>query len=84
MTAPGLLLLDTSVLLHLLRGTAVGRSMDEAYALSTREERPLISIVTVGEVMAIARRTGATLLTNDKDFLPLEGEVEVLVVPDRS
>jgi tRNA(fMet)-specific endonuclease VapC len=51
-----LVLLDTGVLLHLLRGKALGRKIEKDYNLSKRPERPLISVVTVGEILAIARR----------------------------
>ncbi len=59
MTAPmGLLLLDTNVLLHLVRGNAFGRSLDAAYGLRARSERPLISVVTVGEILSLAKKFG--------------------------
>lgn len=58
MSAERLLLLDTSVVLHLVRGNSVATRMDEAYALRTRNDRPLISVVTVGEARAFALRLG--------------------------
>lgn len=51
-----LVLLDTSVVLHLLRGNEIGRRIDEALELRTRAERPLICVVSVGEALAFARR----------------------------
>jgi tRNA(fMet)-specific endonuclease VapC len=53
-----LILLDTGVLLYLLRGQATGRKIEEDYNLSKRSERPLISVITVGEILAIALRRG--------------------------
>jgi tRNA(fMet)-specific endonuclease VapC len=51
-----LVLLDTNVLLHLLRGSALGQKIEADFGLAKRPERPLISVVTVGEIFAIARR----------------------------
>jgi len=53
-----LILLDTNVLIHLIRGDAIGAAIDERYGLRNRPERPLISIVTVGEVMKFAEWRG--------------------------
>jgi len=53
-----LVLLDTNVLLHLFRGSALGQKIEADYGLAKRPERPLISVVTVGEIQAIARRKG--------------------------
>jgi hypothetical protein len=52
----GLLLLDTTVVVHLARGREAGRRLDERYGLRARREKPLISIVTVGEMLAFAKR----------------------------
>jgi tRNA(fMet)-specific endonuclease VapC len=55
MTVDGqLLLLDTSVILHLLRGKATGLAIDAAYGLRKRAERPLASVVSVGEILSFA------------------------------
>ena len=52
---PGeLLALDTGIVVHLLRGRATGEALEHAYALRTRREKPLISSVTVGELLAFA------------------------------
>ena len=59
MTAPsGLVLLDTTVVLHLVRGNEIGERMDRAYDLRGRAERPLISVVTVAEARAFALKLG--------------------------
>lgn len=57
-TAQGPLLLDTNVVLHLVRGNDYGRRIDEAHNLHGRAERPLISIVTWGELLAFAKNHG--------------------------
>jgi tRNA(fMet)-specific endonuclease VapC len=55
--APGrLILLDTNVLLHLIRGRQAGRWIDERYGLRGRVEKPLVSVVSVGELFRIAHR----------------------------
>lgn len=51
-----LILVDTNVLLHLIRGRAAGRWIDERYDLRARIEKPLVSIVSVGELFRIAHR----------------------------
>ena len=56
MTLPRNLLLDTSVLIHLVRNNWIGRSIESRFRLRTRVEKPVISIVTVGEILAFARK----------------------------
>lgn len=51
-----LILLDTNVLLHLVRRKAAGKWIEETYRLVARPEKPLISIVSVGELFRIASR----------------------------
>jgi predicted nucleic acid-binding protein len=59
MTVDGrLLLLDTSVVLHLLRGKATGLAIDAAYSLRARPERPLVSVISVGEILSFAAQRG--------------------------
>ena len=53
-----LIVLDTSVLVYLIRGKAAGRKINEDYQLDHRRERPLISVVTIGECLALAKRLG--------------------------
>ena len=53
-----LYLLDTSVVLHLVRGGDLGRHIDATYGLSTASSRPLVCIVTHGEARVMARRNG--------------------------
>jgi predicted nucleic acid-binding protein len=52
------LLLDTSILVHLLRDNETGRRIDEQFQIRRRTDRPLISIVTVGECLSLARQFG--------------------------
>lgn len=56
MSDSGLLLLDTSVVLHVMRGRATGEALDRAFGLRARPDRPLISIISVGELLAFARQ----------------------------
>jgi len=56
LTLPRLLLLDTSILLHLVRENRIGRSIDSKFRLRVRAERPLISIISIGEVLAFSKR----------------------------
>ncbi|HET6202796.1 MAG TPA: PIN domain-containing protein [Planctomycetota bacterium] len=51
----GPILLDTTVLVLLARGKEAARRVDERYRLRTRPEKPFLSIVTLGEMLAFAR-----------------------------
>lgn len=53
-----LVILDTNVLVQLIRGNAIGLALDTAFALRSRQDRPLISVVTVGEMLALAKSLG--------------------------
>jgi tRNA(fMet)-specific endonuclease VapC len=57
-TAEASLLLDTSAVLHVIRGNEVGRRIDAALGLRSRAERPLISVITLGEAHAFADYRG--------------------------
>jgi len=60
MNADGqLLLLDTSVILHLIRGKATGLAIDAAYNLRTRPERRLISVISRRGLMKLLLDRGA-------------------------
>jgi tRNA(fMet)-specific endonuclease VapC len=50
--------LDTSVLVVLVRWNDLGKLINERYELLERAERPLISIVSHGELRSMARRNG--------------------------
>ena len=49
-------LLDTTVALHLARGNDLGKYIDRTFGLSSAVYRPLISIVSHGELWLIANR----------------------------
>jgi tRNA(fMet)-specific endonuclease VapC len=56
MVVPSLYLLDTNILVLLLRGSLAGRTIAENYRLTDDLTRCLISVVTVGEMNALARK----------------------------
>ena len=59
MTAPdGTWLLDTSILVNLLRGTALGRHLVEQQQLRARALAPLLSVVSVGELLSLGHQLG--------------------------
>ena len=51
-----LLLLDTNIVVHLIRDNEVAKRVDAAFQLRHRADRPLISIVTIGECLSLARQ----------------------------
>jgi predicted nucleic acid-binding protein len=51
-------LLDTSVILPLVRGNALGRYIDQRFCLRSATQRPLVSVVSLGEVRVLAARNG--------------------------
>jgi tRNA(fMet)-specific endonuclease VapC len=55
-----LVLLDTSVVIHLARNDVTGQAIECRYSLTSRRDRPLISTVTEGELLGFAyfRRWG--------------------------
>lgn len=77
-SADRLLLLDTSIVLHLVRGNEVAERVDAAYALRTRVDRPLISIVTLGEARSFALQRA----WGDAKSDVLEGLLRELTVVD--
>lgn len=52
------LLLDTNILIHFVRGQALATRIEERFQLRSLRDRPLISIVTVGEARSLARQLG--------------------------
>jgi hypothetical protein len=48
--------LDTSVILNLIRGRELGKCIDEPFGLSAAFYRHTISIVSHGELRVLARR----------------------------
>ena len=49
-------LLDTNILVHLIRGNALGKAIEVNFALTGSLSRCLISVVTVGEMYSLARQ----------------------------
>jgi tRNA(fMet)-specific endonuclease VapC len=58
MALSDLVLLDTNILVRMIRNDPVGKQVEVDHELSSRTERPLISIVTVGEIRSLARKFG--------------------------
>ncbi|HEX2080785.1 MAG TPA: type II toxin-antitoxin system VapC family toxin [Longimicrobium sp.] len=52
------ILLDTSIVIHLARGGVAAQRLESRFGLQSRPFTPLTSIVTVGEILAFARRNG--------------------------
>jgi len=50
-----LVLLDTSVVVHLARQDFTGREIEKRFNLTGRAERPLISTITEGELLGLAK-----------------------------
>ena len=71
MTGRELLLLDTNVVVQVCRGKETGERIDKAYGLRSRPERPLISVITVGECLAFAkhRRWGDAKMATLREML---------------
>ncbi|MGE0444078.1 MAG: hypothetical protein AB7P99_02535 [Vicinamibacterales bacterium] len=57
MAAPAYLL-DTSIVLHLVRDSAVAHAIEQQFALAAQRTRPLICEVSVGEMLAFSRSLG--------------------------
>jgi tRNA(fMet)-specific endonuclease VapC len=51
-----LIVLDTSILVHVARNNKLGQKINAQYDLANRAVRPLISVVTTGELFALARK----------------------------
>ena len=49
-------LLDTNILLALIRGKDLGTFIDTTYQLSAQSQRPLVCVVSVGEIWTLAAR----------------------------
>ncbi len=73
-----LFLLDTSVVLHAVRDSEVWRRVDGIFHLRHRAERPLISAVSVGEALALAKRNG----WGESKMAKLESLLRQLVILD--
>lgn len=49
------LVLDTNILIHVLRGQAAGRALEAIFGLQTRIPRPIIPVVVKGETKSFAK-----------------------------
>ncbi len=49
-------LLDTSVILPLVRGNALGKHIDQRFGLRASAQRPFVSVVSLGEVRVLVKR----------------------------
>ncbi len=56
--ANALVVLDTNILVHLIRQSPVGLRVEADHGLSRRSERPLVSFVTFGEMQALGLKLG--------------------------
>ena len=50
-----ILVLDTSVVVDVARNNRSGQAILETYSLKSRVDRPLISVITTGEMLGIAK-----------------------------
>jgi tRNA(fMet)-specific endonuclease VapC len=69
--------LDTSVLLNLIRGQELGKSIDRAFGLRTALYRHTVSIVSHGELRVLARRNQWGDQKRDALTLALDGLITV-------
>lgn len=58
MSSPVGYLLDTNALLELLRGNDLGEALDARFGLRSSLGSSMICVVTVGEILALARKFG--------------------------
>jgi tRNA(fMet)-specific endonuclease VapC len=75
-----LYLFDTSVLLALLRGKQLGSYLNQTFRLSEVINRPIISVVSHGEIMAMAERNA----WGDKKRAGLQNMLDDLITIDLS
>ena len=52
------LLLDTNVLVHLLRRSQAGAWLERTWQLTQRPKRPLVSAISIGEILALGEKWG--------------------------
>ncbi|MEX1230963.1 MAG: type II toxin-antitoxin system VapC family toxin [Planctomycetaceae bacterium] len=49
------LILDTSIVVDVAKNNRSGQAILDAYPLTSRSDRPLISVITMGEILGIAK-----------------------------
>ena len=54
-SASDILVLDTSIVVDVARNNRSGQAILQTYSLKTRADRPLISVITTGEMLGIAK-----------------------------
>ena len=73
-----LYLLDTNVILALVRAKELGQHIDERFGLRSSSQRPLVSVVSLGEAQVLARRNG----WGEPKLAALENALDNLIVVD--
>lgn len=73
-----LFLLDTNIVLTLVRGNALATFVDGKFGLRASKVRPMISVVTHGEVRVLAARNG----WGDRKLSALQNALDNLVTVD--
>lgn len=73
-----LFLLDTTIVLALVRGNVLAQHIDTTFGLRAAKTRPMISVVTHGEVRVLASRNG----WGDKKLNALQNALDNLVTVD--
>ena len=82
MTSP-LYLLDTNILVHFVRGSALWTQVRDAYQLLTAEPRPLVSVVTAGELRSLATQwKWAGRKLDQVEFALASFEVYDILIPE--
>lgn len=71
-------LLDTSVILPLVRGNSLGKYIDQRFGLQASAQRPFVSVVSLGEVHVLAKRND----WGDAKLRSLSNALAQLVVVD--
>jgi predicted nucleic acid-binding protein len=65
------ILLDTCALIWILKGSPIGQAIIEAHQLDSRPDKPMVSVVSVGELLALVRdwKWGAERIAKMQDLL---------------
>ena len=71
-------LVDTNILIHVLRGSLLGRHVVDSLKFRARDRTPLLSVVSQGELFSFARHNGWGQQKSDR----LEELLHELVIVD--
>src|SRR5437763_9702487 len=82
MTPPPLYLLDTNILVHFVRGDAVWTRVRDRYQFLAADPKPLLSVVTEGELRSLAFQHGWWKLKLDQMEFAL-GYFDVVFIDSR-